>query len=102
MKLYRIQDKETKQFWGGVRWYDQKHIWSDKGSFYHNVEPIQRWLMFLAGAVVNRDVGPKAERVVWTYIVKAGYKRRLKRYRVVITDVTVNGSKKIEASEFVE
>ena len=99
MKLYRIQDKETKQFWGGVRWYDQKHIWGDKGSFYHNVEPIERWLMFLAGAVINKKGG---ERIVYTYIIKSGYKRRLKKYRVVVTDVTVNGSKRIEASEFVK
>lgn len=99
MKLYRIQDKETKKFWGGVRWYDQKHIWSDKGSFYHNVEPIERWLMFLAGAVITKQGG---ERINYIYVIKAGYKRRLKNYRVVVTDVMVNGSKKFEAEEFVK
>lgn len=55
--------------------------------------------MFLAGAVINKKGG---ERIVWTYIIKSGYKRRLRRYQVVITDVNINGSKKIEASELIQ
>lgn len=98
MKLYRIQHKETKQFWVGTRWYDKKDIWSDSGAFFRNVEPVERWLMYLAGSVVCRKtVG--SERC--TFVVKTGYKRRLKKFQVVVTDVTVNSSKKIKAEDFV-
>lgn len=98
MKLYRIQSKETKKFWVGIRWYDKKDIWSDGGAFFRNVEPIERWLMYLAGSVVCREtIG--SERC--TFIVKSGYRRRLKKYRVVITDVDIKGHKRINAEDFV-
>jgi hypothetical protein len=99
MLLYRIQDKETRKFWGGVRWYDQKNIWSDKGAFFHNVEPIERWLMYLAGAAIIKKGG---ERITYVYVTPRGYKRRLQKYRVVVADVTVKGSKKINAEDFIK
>lgn len=98
VKLYRIQDKETKQFWVGTRSYDGKDIWSDKGAFFHNVEPIERWLMYLAGAAIKRET-MQSERCV--FVIKSGYQKRLQKYRVVVTDVTVKGHKRIEAKNFV-
>lgn len=99
MKVYRIRRKDTGEFWGGWR-YGNEQYWNDKGTFYRTIDNIKHHLDWLC---TDQPVPWRRNRIGWLH--KKPEKiihQRMKRYEVVINDITINGEQVIQASEFRE
>lgn len=97
MLLYRIQRKSDKQFFAGFRWVKHEEYWNDSGAFYRTPDTIRMHLLDLAGAKIKRS---SMHGRGFTYEINAKKLKNLEQYRVVINDVTVKGTKKLEAYNF--
>lgn len=129
MLLYRLQNKQTKKFFAGIRWYDGKITWTTTGAFYRTPDSIHKFLDYLTGEYVQREkdkfprhtpyMNKKAEKpnrregrnknhYSWPGDPDKGnwriwsrrHRSRLKLYRVVINDVLVKGERFISAKDF--
>ena len=122
MILYRIQNKETKKFITGIRPWDGKIAYTASGAFFKRIDTIMQYLDYLKGEYVAReDCGfPK-----WTAFIQEGskpyhyrnrsfscadrkvcwnrtYPARLKKFVIVINDVSIKGQRKISAERFLK
>ena|ERR1700722_7823783 len=121
MLLYRLQDKQTKRFFCGIRWYDGKIVWSDSGQFFKRPDTIRHHLTYLIGEYVAREKDGflrwakykgslhfkyherwDKDRINYQSKGFRFYRNRLKLYRVIIDDVSVMGQKKVNAKNFMD
>lgn len=119
MLLYRLQNKQTGQFFCHVQPYSGKITWNDKGSFFRTIDTMRKHLAYLIGEYVERENDGFPRRTKYKgslhykyskrwdegrYVYKEnGFKFRLSRlkyYQVVVTDVTVKGEKIIQGTDF--
>ena len=101
MILYRIQHRQTKKFFGGIKWYDTGEIWSKLGTFFRSIDSVIDHLNNLCRVerqrMPNRGKGYRVREALYD---KKRVKK-LKLYRVVINDVTIMGEKRIAAEKFI-
>jgi hypothetical protein len=98
MLLYRIQRKSDKQFFAGFRWAQHEQYWNDSGAFYRTPDTIRMHLLDLAGARINRS---SMHGRGFSYEITAEKLKNLEQYRVIISDVSIKGTKRLEAFNFV-
>lgn len=98
MLLYRIQRKSDKQFFGGFRWVQHEEYWNDSGAFYRLPDTIRMHLLDLAGAKITRS---SMHGRGFIYSISEKKMKNLEQYRVVVNDVAIKGTKKLEAFNFV-
>ena len=129
MLLYRLQNKQTKKFVAGIRWYDGRISWTTTGAFFRTADSIHKYLDYLIGEYVQREkdrfprhtpyrhknaekpnrregrnknsyaVPGDPDKADW-HVWSRRHRSRLKLYRVVINDVLVKGERFITASKF--
>lgn len=125
MLLYRLQNKETGKFHAGIRCYDGRISWTASGAFFRQIDTIVRHLEYLIGehearaaagfpkwvAFHHKKKKPKKslychttrnskfctqKRVVYYNKI---WRSKLKKYQVVINDVTIMGERTISAEK---
>lgn len=109
MLLYRIRHKDNGKFFGGLAypWAKTGHeIWNDKGAFFKDIDTIENWLKVLCSDWKN----PKwkfgycnhwtAKKLV--SVVDKFERTKLKNFEVIVTNVTVNSRKIIQAQDLVK
>ena len=90
MLLYRIQRKSDKQFFCGFRWVQHEEYWNDSGAFFRLPDTIRMHLLDLAGARITRSSMCGRGFI---YSINAKKMKNLEKYRVVINDVAIKGTK---------
>ncbi len=119
MLLYRLQHKQTGEFLCSIEWYNGKPRWNQKGTFYRTIDTMKKHLGYLIGEAVERekDNWPRhtkykdSKHFEWSerwdkgrYGYKeTGFKYRLSRlkyYQIIVNDVSINGEKVIQGTEF--
>ncbi len=109
MKLYRIQDKKTKMFFTGFNPAPSKKqapMFSKSGAMYRKLDTVERNLMWLCSEDKwYQEIGggywcvPSRSTVGFKNKIPKWNPKLLKKYVVVITDVTVNGHTRIAANK---
>jgi hypothetical protein len=106
--LYRIRRKSDGKLFGGLAypWHKSgKERWTDKGTFYHEIDTISCWLKVLCG-----DWQEHKDSVRWgtrwsgaklSECLDQFDRARLELYEVVVTDIEICGTKTIQATELV-
>lgn len=110
MKLYRIRNKQTGKFFGGLAypWIKAGHeIWNDKGAMYRDIDTIENWLRVICSDWRNPKWPPYTCRGHWTAkkllkVLDDFDHKKLKKYEVVVNNVTLRGQKIIEAKDLVK
>jgi hypothetical protein len=109
MILYRIRDKRSGQFFGGLAypWIAQGHeIWNDKGAFYRDIDTVAAWLKIITGDWYNkiRKMGLKntwSSKKIAASIGKYD-RKKLDHYEIVVNTVTSNSRKIIQAKDLLK
>lgn len=99
MKLYRIKKSKTPEYFLGWRGYDSEQMWSRDGAFFKLPQTIETHLYLLA----SKSVMHGERRTFQNPLTGIGYDRRkIKNYKVVITEVLQSGSKTMVAEKFLK
>ncbi len=98
MKLYRIKKAKTPEYFYGWRSYDGKELWSKDGAFYRRTETIEHHLYLLCSKELIVE-----QRTFQNALTGIGFSRRkMKRYKIVITEVSQSGSRTLTAENFLK
>lgn len=106
MILYRIRRKDNGKFFGGLAYpwhHSGKEKWNDKGAFYRDIDTITMWLKILCydwknNIEVIRTTSHWSARKMAAKIDEYD-KNKLKNYEIVVNNVTVKGTKIIQAKD---
>lgn len=98
MLVYRIRRKDTGQFWCGWRWDQNVEYWNDKGTMYRTIDNVKNHLDWLCSDTKipygsKRTMGFRKVRPKVVH-------QRMVRYEVVINDITINGERVVQATDF--
>lgn len=102
MKLYRIKKADTPEFFYGWSPFYKKNItpmFSKDGAFFKRPETIEQHLYLLASKYPIRC----EQRTFQNNLTGVGFDRRkMKKYKVVITEVSQSGTQTMSAENFLK
>lgn len=104
MKLYRIRRKDNGQCFLSWRPYSTEPYWTDTGAFFKKIDTVAKHLELLASDWFRHigSLGFPSDLKRARLTIKRTYRKRLKLYEVVVSNVTVRGEEIIAAEDIVK